>query len=77
MVTGNPLIFIDSTYVFLSFLIVLGAEMGRKYTYGNGGLSGSIDGWLTYGKYCFLVALTIVNYFIFKILNILYFSSNC
>tara|TARA_E500000318_G_scaffold72990_1_gene67597 strand:- start:448 stop:678 length:231 start_codon:yes stop_codon:yes gene_type:complete len=76
MLTGNPLIFIDSTYVFLSFLIVLGAEMGRKYTYGDGGLSGSIDGLLTYGKYCFLVVVRIFNCFMPVILNKLYFSIN-
>ena len=76
MVTDNLLIFIDSMYVFLSFLIVLSAGTGRKYTYGDSGLSGSIDGWLSYGKYCFLVVVRILNCFMSIVLNKLYFSIN-
>tara|TARA_R110000868_G_scaffold267016_3_gene526284 strand:+ start:377 stop:544 length:168 start_codon:yes stop_codon:yes gene_type:complete len=53
MISGNLLIFIDSMYVFLSFLIVLSADMGREYPHEDGDLSGSIDGRLTYGEYCF------------------------
>ena len=51
MVTDSLLIFFDSMCVFLSFLIFLGAEVSRKYTYKNGGLKTSINQWLFYDKY--------------------------
>ena len=68
MVTDSLLIFIDSMCVFLSFLIFLGAEVSRKYTYKNGGLKTSINQWLFYDKYYLWLwwALKLFNIYSFK-----------